>query len=456
VSKPDGRAALRVIDELLWRVRREGVRVPPSSAIDAVAAAGAVGLEDRDVLREALACALVKAARERAAFDRAFDAFFSGERRGTLRERLAARGFSAAEIDALEELLADEENLRAFLEGGGELDRRLSLFGMTRLLAGMAGPLQRGLYVHRALERAGASSARRSLAALRSALRDAFGARGDAIADALAAEVGTSEDVVRARVGALADREPLPRAGPIEARALASLDPRELAEVRRAVRTFSARLRGAARVRARRARRGRIDPHRTMRRIFRTLGVPMSPAHVRRRRDKPRLVLLCDVSDSVRDTAALLLEFVYSAHDLFEATRSFVFVGDVGEATALFRREPPQAAIAAAHGGGVVPVTGNSNYGRALRAFLERFGDAVDRRTTVVVLGDGRTNYQDAGEDALARLRARAKRLLWICPEPRERWAEGDSAMGRYAAIAEVLEVRTARELERAARRMIG
>lgn len=453
----DTKAVLRLVDELLWRVRRDGVAVPPSSAIDAVAAIGRVGLADREAFRAALACTIVKSARDRRAFERAFDAFFASEPRGTLRERLVARGFQAAEIDALEEILAavaDAGNLQVFFERGGELDRLLATAGMDRLLEGMAGALQRGFYAHRALERAGATRARRSLGAIRSALRDALGARGDAIADALAEELDAAEDVVREHVAARAEPEALPKTGPIEARAIASLDPRELAEVRRAVRTFSARLRGAARVRKRRARRGRIDPHRTIRRALRTFGVPMSPAHVRRRRDKPRLVLLCDVSDSVRDVAGLLLEFVYSAHDLFESTRSYVFVGEVGEATALFRRKPAAAAIAAAHGGAVVPVTGNSNYGRALRAFLDETRGVVDRRTTVVVLGDGRTNYQDAGEEALAQIRARAKAVVWICPESREKWAEGDSAMARYAALVEVLEVRCARDLERAARRI--
>ncbi len=449
---------LRLIDELLWRVRREGVAIAPSSAIDAVAAISRVGVEDRETFRAAVACAVVKSERDRRAFDRAFAAFFDGEPRGTLRERLAALGFTGQELDALDELLAsvaDAESLATFAGGGGELDRLLTLSGMQRLLGGMAGPLQRGFYAHRALERAGATRARRALGAIRTALRDALGPRGEALADALASELERSEDVVREHVAARAEPAPSPRGGPIEARAFASLDRRELDEVRRAVRTFSARLRGAARVRKRRARRGRIDPHRTLRRALRTFGVPMSPAHVRRRRDKPRLVLLCDVSDSVRDVASLLLEFVYSAHDLFESTRSFVFVGDVGEATALFRRESAQAAIAAAHGGAVVPVTGNSNYGRALNAFLEKTRGVVDRRTTVVILGDGRTNYQAAGEDALARIRARAKSVVWICPEPREKWAEGDSAMARYAAIVDVLEVRSARDLELAARRIV-
>ena len=89
----DARAMVRVIDELLWRMRREGLAVPPSSAIDAVAAVRSVGLEDREVFRAALACVLVKSARERRPFDRAFDAFFSDAPRGTLAERLAAAGF---------------------------------------------------------------------------------------------------------------------------------------------------------------------------------------------------------------------------------------------------------------------------------------------------------------------------------------------------------------------------
>ena len=244
----------------------------------------------------------------------------------------------------------------------------------TNPLASLAGPMQRGFYGFiGALDRAG-KRLRRARRSVRfcTALRDALGVRGEALADALAREVDESEDVVRRRVDARTAREELPHKGPIEARALASLDRKELDEVRRAVRSFSARLRGAARVRKKRAKRGRIDPHATLRRAMRTFGVPISPAYVRRKKDKPRLVLLCDVSDSVRDVAGLLLEFVYSAHDLFESTRSFVFVGEIAEATKLFRRESPEAAISAAHGGAIVAVTGNSNYGRAFDMFVAR------------------------------------------------------------------------------------
>ena len=88
-------------------------------------------------------------------------------------------------------------------------------------------------------------------------------------------------------------------------------------------------------------------------------------------------MLLCDVSESVRTVSRFMLELVYAAHDLFDRTRSFVFVSEVGETTALFEREPARVALAAAYGGDVVPVTDNSNYGRVLRAFESRYLDGL-------------------------------------------------------------------------------
>jgi uncharacterized protein with von Willebrand factor type A (vWA) domain len=129
-------------------------------------------------------------------------------------------------------------------------------------------------------------------------------------------------------------------------------------------------------------------------------------------------------------------------------------VSDVGETTDLFSRSAVADAVAAAwSGAGVVPTHENSNYGRALRTFEQRHGRALDRATTLVVLGDGRTHRRDAAADVLDRLRARARALLWLCPEPSGRWALGDSAMALYAPkCTAVLEVRSAEDLERAAR----
>jgi uncharacterized protein with von Willebrand factor type A (vWA) domain len=193
-----------------------------------------------------------------------------------------------------------------------------------------------------------------------------------------------------------------------------------------------------------------------MRAALATGGVPFRPARRARRRDRPRLVLLRDVSESVRAASRFLLELVAAVQELFRDARSFVFVSDVAETTALFRDGTTGDALRAIGSGAVVSLAHDSNYARALDGFWDRVHRDVDRRTTVVVLGDGRTNHHGDAAEVVGRLRDRARRVLWLCPEPPSRWGTGDSAMHRYAAVAsEVLPARTARELEDAARRLV-
>jgi uncharacterized protein with von Willebrand factor type A (vWA) domain len=300
-----------------------------------------------------------------------------------------------------------------------------------------------------------------ALGPLAASLADALGAeRADALMAALRAEIARASEDVRSHVTTTLERrerEKAPGRDDLLSVPLESLSEPETAEVERALRVFVQRLRGGERVRRRRAKRGRIDPHRTLRRAIRTDGVPFVLSRRRRMRDKPRLIVLCDVSDSVRTVARFFLELTRLAQELFTGTRSFVFVSDLGETTRLFAEEAAGSALARAWSGGVVPVTHNSNYGRMLRAFEERVLRDVDRRSTVVIVGDGRTNYQADAADALDAIRERAKALVWLCPEPRAAWATGDSAMNRYAPrCTKVLEVRSARDLEDATRLLVG
>jgi uncharacterized protein with von Willebrand factor type A (vWA) domain len=470
----DRRALVRVLDELLWSLRRAGFVVSTAQAVDATRAVEAVGLEHRDRFRDAVAAVVVQRARDRTRFDQAFDAFFdpggAGRRGGTLWERLARKGFDAAELEALRELLSQLGSsgvdgagpLATLLDRGADLDRLLALSGIDRQIDAHSG-LQLGFQTHRLVAQLGAGRARQALARLRSLLTDALGAgRAGALADALAAELDEAEEDVRDHVrrtyeARLTEAERSRADRTIETTPFTSLDDAQIEEVRRAVRGFAERLRGGARVRARRALRGRIDPHRTLRRALRTGGVPFAPVRRRRRRDRPRLVLLCDVSDSVRAAAAFLLELTYVAQELFSRARTFVFVSDLGETTGLFAREPVRIAIARAWGGDVVRASDNSNYGRVLRTFEARHLRELDRRTTVVILGDGRTNYHDAAPEVLDRVRERCRALVWLCPEPRGQWSHGDSAMATYAPrCTEVHEVGCAADLEVAARSLVA
>lgn len=459
-------AMVRVVDELLWTLRRAGLAISTAQAIDAVRAAALVGLVDRRRLKDALAAMLVTRRSDGALFERGFTEFFSGAPRQSLWERLNALGFSDAERHTLRELLeayAEETDgalLMALLGRGSDLSHLLiSTTGGAGGALAPSSPHHLGFATHRAMDRMGERRARARLSLLRRSLVDALGDRGEALADAVQGELDAVSADVREHFARALEARATARAAPrrrLDERPLSALSAEETLEVRLAIRRFAERLRGGARVRLRRARRGRIDPHRTLRSALRTFGVPLKLGKKRRRRDRPRLVILCDVSDSVRATSRFMLEFVSAAHELFSRTRSFVFVSDVAETTALFETMPPARALEEACSGRVVPTTSNSHYGRALRSFEAQLSASLDRKTTLVILGDGRTNFQDAGETIVGRLRDRVRSLYWLCPEGKDEWAQSDSAMVRYEPhCTRVLEVRTARDLEAAARTLV-
>lgn len=425
------------------------------------------------MFRGALEAVVVERAADRARFQAIFDRFFTVGRAhaSDLWGRLRERGFSDAELAALRELLevaasragpGEAAGFLAVTGDEGDLDKLLASAGIARALAPMHSPLQIGFYSQRVQERTGVTAMASTLRRLRGALLEALGPdRGAALADALSSEL----DAVRRRVrdhveGALARKLGPEVSGDKRSRMdkpFHALSNEELIGVRLAVRSLAERLRGAERVRRRRALRGRIDPHRTMRKSLRTGGVPFVPQKRVRRADRPKLMILCDISDSVRHASAFLLELVSVAQELFAKTRSFVFVNEIAETTALFEGATTSSALARIARGEVVSGAGNSNYGRVLRDFEDRFGRDVDRRTSIVLLGDGRTNYFPDEAAVVARLAERSHALLWICPEDPSKWGTGDSAMHRYqAAGARVLVARTARELEAAAREVVA
>ncbi len=468
-------ALLGLFDELVWVLRREGFPVSIAQAIDVARAVDAVGLERMAEVREAVAAVVLQRSLDRPRFDAAFDAFFAVDdllnRRQTLSVRLSTAGFSEAEIEAgwalVDARLAVDDDseslssLRTLLERGAALDRLLALAGTARSIDAHSGS-QLGFRTHRLLALLGVGPARHALADLRTLLGQALGGRGLALADALAQELGRSEEEVRAHVRAsyearVRDRERAQKERRLNTTPFGELTGAGIEEVRRGVRRLAERLRGAARVRSKRAARTRIDPHRTLRSALRSGGVPFRLMRKPRRTRGPKVVILCDVSDSVREAAAFFLEFTYAAQELFARARSFVFVSKLGEVTELLAHASVEDAITRACQGILVRCGESSNYGRVFGELEARYFRDTDRRTTVIILGDGRTNYHPPHADVLERLRLRSRTVLWLCPEPPGKWGQGDSAMGLYApACTAVYEVSCAEDLERVARLLVG
>ncbi len=241
-------------------------------------------------------------------------------------------------------------------------------------------------------------------------------------------------------------------------RAVAEVDrvgEHERMELEESIRRLARTLHGGLTHKREVAPRGRIDSGRTMRRNMRFDGIPFAPVTVRRAEDKPRLVVLADVSLSVRATARFTLHLVHGLQNLFGQVRAFAFVADLVEVTDLFEDHPVEQALGLIFGGDVLDVDANSDYGAAFAAFNEDFGSAVSRRSTVIVLGDGRGNGNDPRTEAFAEITRRARETIWLTPEPRYSWGLGACDLPEYAEYcSRVRVVRDLTGLETAAHEM--
>ena len=230
----------------------------------------------------------------------------------------------------------------------------------------------------------------------------------------------------------------------------------DIRRMREAVTKLAQRLKNVVSIRRKRGKRGKLDLKATMRKNLQYGGVPFKIHFDRKMKDKPQVMVLCDVSDSVRNVSRFMLQFVYSLQDLYSRVRSFIFVSELGEVTQLFEEQDITAAIEQALSGSLINVFAHSDFGRAFRSFHREFLSAVNKKTTVIILGDARNNYNLPHEWVLKEIRQRAKQVFWLNPENRLTWGFGDSEMDRYIPHCDVVEeCRNLNQLYRVIDRMV-
>jgi hypothetical protein len=429
----------RTMEKFLRALRAVDVRVSPAEAIDAHRAADVTGYADRELFRDALCATLAKTADEVVRFERCFDTFFDREEfRGLAdAEDAGAPRAQLGEDQMLAQMLLDNDlaGLAQAMEAAGERAGagNIRLSSQRRLLTrrvldemGLKG--LEGL-INQAREAGDAALADR-LAKKRAALFEEAGRYVERQHDLYAGESGR-----KLREELLAEEK------------LTAIDPREMAAMQTLVRRMAKRLASRYSRRQRRAKQGQLDIRRTLRKAMPHDGIPFDIVWKTRKIDRPKIVALCDVSGSVANVSQFLMLFLYSLNEVVERLDAFAFSNRLIPVGEILDAETAEVAIAA-----VIKTIGlrSTDYGLSFEDFAKLHLRKLDRHTTVIILGDGRTNYVDPKIEILRQINERARAVIWLNPEPESFWSRGDSEMERYRRFCHVVKTcNSLRQLER-------
>jgi uncharacterized protein with von Willebrand factor type A (vWA) domain len=449
---------------LIGALRARGVRVSVAESSEALAAVQILGIQQRDRFRMALRATLMKNARDAAAFDELFELFFGGAPARTSPTN-AWNKLSPKEAEVLAQLLQtlvashrsdverllageplSEADLRAAARAARIEDRAAdfrissavqSIFRTLRL-----AELQEAMEsLLNQLARAGSND--KSTGTLRDTLLnnlDSWKAQAAAFAGQRLRENRLPSTSQEGASGLLT-------------RPFSRLTGADRNRVEREVTRMAAALRTKLALRQKRSRRGNLDTKGTIRANLRNHGVPIRLQH-RFRARKPRLVMICDVSTSMRYCAELMLTLVFSVQNMLTKATAFAFIDHLEEISSDLAGVSPAAAVTAVLLR-MPPGHYNTDLGASLAEFHRYYLHTLDRQTTLLVLGDGRNNFNDPKTELFHELGKRAARVIWLNPEPAGNW-DGDSDMRKYAPLCdEVLKVASPRELAVAVDRLL-
>ncbi len=424
-------------------LRAADVRVSPAEAIDAAEIIDQIGLGERNLLKHALGHSLAKTENEKRAFADCFETYF----------RLPDSAPSAAIEDAQE----DEERADKTTSGG--LADMLENNDQAALQAAMAQAAdaaglsearlftQQGIFARRIVENMGLDELDERIRELRTApnisqraterqqnLEQGRARLFDDVHEFVARQIAMRTK----NAGRLLREEALSRMR------LTHLDKSDMKVMRALIRKLAKKLASRHARRRKKARRGVLDVRRTLRANQSHNGLLFDLAWKRTKIERPKLIVMCDVSGSVAAVSRFFLMFLYSLDEVMPKTRSFVFSNRCGEISHYM------SAATHANDGEVEKVMekalrdyggGSTDYGQSFTDLAEAVLETIDKRTTLMVLGDARSNFGDPGHLVLKEMHERARRVIWLNPEPQSTWNTGDSEMRRLGTYCTQVNV---------------
>lgn len=437
------------LEEFFRALRAADVRVSPAEAIDASRAVAITGYADRSLFKDGLCAALAKSEDEVGRFDQVFETFFT---RDAVQLQPPPEDGQQELSDEDRAQVADSALAKAVLEGDANQVQQAMEQAATR--AGVAEirlTTQRSRMTRRLLEEMGLEEIERIIA---NARRMPDG-KGEGLAERLE---GARRNLFEQAQLYVARQHELYAAGSAQAlreerlarkqlNADGGVDPVDYQLMQGLVRKMAKRL--AAKYSRRRhvANKGHLDVRKTLRKSLAYGGVPFDIEFKTKKIDKPSIVAICDVSKSVAAAAQFLLTFLYSLNEVVDRMEAFAFSGRMISVNDILDDHGVEQAIFK-----VLQEIGfqQTDYGRSLQDFADQHLDSLDRRTTVIFLGDGRSNFADPRLDIMKQIHDRSRAVIWLNPEPESYWGQGDSVMNRYARFCHVAkQCGTIEQLER-------
>ncbi|MCA8926712.1 MAG: VWA domain-containing protein [Alphaproteobacteria bacterium] len=446
----------RTFTNFLKALRGADVPVSVADTLDAMEVAKLVGWEDRQMLKTSLSFALAKSEEEKEAFSDTFDDFFRADSfrnreddEGKSRDRSAMAGDADS---ALAQMLMEDdqtglalsmeqaaaaigvENIRFFTQRGLYVQRIMNEMGLQDLDAQIS---QLGREGGGGMPGSGGEGQGGGGQGMRQQLQEGRSYLFEQVRDFVEQQLqlhgqATSKQLKEDR---------------LRRSRLGNLDKRDQEEMRKIVDKIAKRL-VALYARKRKIKdRGHLDVRQTMRKNYANDGILFHLEWKMRKLDKPKVIVICDVSGSVAAVARFLLQFLYALHEVLSGVRSFAFSGKLIETSDFFERHLVDEAVDK-----VMNAVGymSTDYGQSLSDFREGWLDQVDKRTTILILGDARSNYSDPRADIMKELYERSKRVIFLNPEPPPLWGTGDSETRRYRPYCHVMkECSTLNHLER-------
>jgi uncharacterized protein with von Willebrand factor type A (vWA) domain len=216
-------------------------------------------------------------------------------------------------------------------------------------------------------------------------------------------------------------------------KSFSSFTQQELEEMRDAIDRLVRKLKNMVSRRFAVKNRGSLDVKKTIRAASRYSGVPIEIRYRDKARRKGQIVTLCDVSSSVWSAARFMLNLLYSLQDCFDKVNSFIFVDRLTEVTKIFEENEINEAIDIVLKQTDVNYNAPTDYGETFRHFKGNYMDILLKKTTLIIIGDARTNYLNPEDKILGAMRDRCRRLIWLNPESEIIWGTADSEIFTYA-----------------------